>query len=755
MTKKLYSLVLLVISQSSLFSQSTGLTINGKVRDYNNNPLAYASISISTKGIGTISNNSGVFSIKVPANSDKDSLFISFLGYESRAFKISEINLSNDLIVKLIKKEVVLQEVIVKPIDPVELIRSAIAKIPENYYTQPHILNGFYRVDTKKGDQHVMLSEAVFDIYNAGYASTKSNQLRLLKMRAIQDEQASHGIDLGLKPKNIFAYDIIREIAKSDLFSKAGLKDHQFKLQRIINYNGIEAYEIGFDQKDGLKKSLYKGKIYLETHNLAFIAVEQFRSPKGISYAQYGDAGTRAILKLVGLNIDIRKDDITVKYNKYGDKWVLSNVRNYNVLNFKSNRAYYDFTGDILVDYVITGIDTAVTKEFSASETLGNNKFIEFQNTGNEKDFWKEYNIILADYNSDAIVKGIAASNESYNLKNKIEKELKKLPGDRQARVDSILSFFHRQGVFNGSALIKYNGQVLLNKSYGSADRENDLPVMGGTQFRIGSLTKTFTSLLIQQLVEEQKLALNDPIGKFIPDYIHKNVSIEQLLTHTSGIPNYLGNNEYLAQIMTREMTLKDIILKCCSDSLEFKSGDGFRYTNSGYLILAAVIETITHKTYGQVLNEKIFQPLRMNSSGFALDSINSKGYWYDKPEPAYKIKNTAGAGGIVSTTQDLLKWDEALYTDQLLPKEKIKGSFEPKAEYTDWDAYYGYGWMIDRKFFKQSKEHKIIYHPGTDFGYYSMFVRQPDKNNLIILLNNSGDFPRFDITDLILEEIN
>ena len=123
-----------------------------------------------------------------------------------------------------------------------------------------------------------------------------------------------------------------------------------------------------------------------------------------------------------------------VRYNKYGDKWVLSNVRNYNVLNFKSNRAYYDFTGDILVDYVITGIDTAVTKEFSASETLGNNKFIEFQNTGNEKDFWKEYNIILADYNSDAIVKAIAASNESYNLKNKIEKVLKKLPGDRQAK---------------------------------------------------------------------------------------------------------------------------------------------------------------------------------------------------------------------------------------------------------------------------------------------------------------------------------
>jgi CubicO group peptidase (beta-lactamase class C family) len=188
---------------------------------------------------------------------------------------------------------------------------------------------------------------------------------------------------------------------------------------------------------------------------------------------------------------------------------------------------------------------------------------------------------------------------------------------------------------------------------------------------------------------------------------------------------------------------------------LEFKSGDRFRYTNSGYLILAAIIETVTNQSYGQVLSEKIFIPLGMTASGFGPDSINSKGYWYDKPEPLYKIRNTAGAGGIISTTDDLLKWDEALYTDKLLSREKINELFDPKAEYTDWDAWYGYGWMIDRKLFLQSKNHKIIYHPGTDFGYYSMFVRQPDNNNLIILLNNSGDFPRFDMTDLILEEIN
>ena len=202
-------------------------------------------------------------------------------------------------------------------------------------------------------------------------------------------------------------------------------------------------------------------------------------------------------------------------------------------------------------------------------------------------------------------------------------------------------------------------------------------------------------------------------------------------------------------------MPLLEIVMKFCSDSLEFKPGSSFRYTNSGYLILAAIIENVTNKTYGQALKERIFEPLKMDNSGFGPDSINSKGYWYNKPEPVYKIKNVSGAGGITSTASDLLKWDEALYTNKLLPIDKINGLFEPRSEYVDWDAWYGYGWMIDRKLFNQSKKHTIIYHPGTDFGYYTMFVRQPDNRGLIILLNNSGDFPRFDIADLILNIIN
>jgi CubicO group peptidase (beta-lactamase class C family) len=753
MTKSAGLFLLCLVAQAALYGQQSTITLTGTILDSRNKPIPYASVGIPAKGIGTISNRHGAFYLKIPATIMHDTLIISSLGYNANKIVVSALDPSKPLITQLSENHIVMEEVVIKPLDPVALIRTAIGNIPRNYHNTPHATNGFYRIDTKKGNEHIMLSEAVFDVYNAGYGSSKKSQFRLTKMRSIQDEQASHGLDLGLKPKSIFDYDLVKEIADHDLFSKTGMKNHRFRLVRIIAYNGINAYEISFDQKEDVKESLFKGKLYLDVNDLAFIAIDMGRSPKGIAYAKYGDVGTRALMKLIGLHIDIQKDDISVRYKKFGNKWVLSSVRNDNVLKFKSNRAFYDFKADIRVDYIITGIDTAATA-FADKETLGNNKFIEYQADKEAKDFWKDHNIMLADYNSDTIAYAIRTRNATYDLKTKIEKRIKKLPKDKVLRIDSILSFFHANGNFNGMALIKHEGKVILRKGYGLADRERNLPVTDTTEFRIGSLTKSFTSLLIFQLALENKFSTHDSIGKFIPGYVHGHVTIADLLTHTSGIPNYTSRSDYLGEMLLAEMPLRDIITKYCSDSLEFKPGEGFRYSNSGYLILAAILETATGSSYEQLLNTRIFTPLKMTRSGFGTAG-NSRGYWYGQPEPVYDIKNVTGAGGIFSTADDLLKWDEALYTSQLMPVDKINDMFRPLAEYADWDAYYGCGWMIDKNLFGQSRKHTIIYHPGTDLGYYTMFVRQGDTNSLIVLLNNTGDFPRFDMTDLILEELN
>lgn len=753
MSNKLYTTLLFSVISICSFGQLQ--VFNGKITDEQNTPLSSVSIRLQKNGIGTISNQAGIFKLNVPQSFLQDTVLFSSIGYAAKKIAVSQLSSDKQNVILLNSKTQILEEVIVKPTDPITIIQTAINNIANNYLNTPHITHGFYRINTKKGNEYLMLSEAVFDILNYGYTSDKGNKFSLVKSRYIQDEEGIHGIDLGVKPKGLYDADIIKTITESEFLSKSGLKKHKFKLHKTIKYNDADTYVINFEPKEDSKESLYSGKIYIDKWSHAFVYIEYQRSEKGIQYAQYGDGATRAMLKLVGMKIDINGERHVASYQNFNGKWVLSAAKETHLWNFKNNRQFYDFPARIELDYIVTGIDTANTLVFDSKASVGNNKLIEFQHTETKTDFWKDYNILLPDYNSDSIAKILIAKKEASNIKKQVEKKLKGFPKDKSVRLDSIINFYYQKNAFNGSVLVKKNGKVILLKGYGLADKDANISATDTTQYRIGSLTKTFTSLLVMQLVAENKLSLQDTIGKYLPAYIHKHVTISQLLSHTSGIPSYTNDIEKMLSIMQKEQSLKDIITNLCSQPLEFESGSHFHYSNSGYTILAAIIETITGKEYGQVLSEKIFAPLSMTLTSFGKAPANSKAYYLGSLEPPYIIKNTAGAGGISSTVTDLLMWDEALKTDKLIPQTMLSQSFLSKAAYDDWDADYGFGWMLDKKMFGQSKSHKIIYHPGTDIGYYSMFVRQPDADNLIILLSNNGDFPRFDLTDLILDEIN
>ncbi len=755
MSNKLYTTLLLLLTNICSFGQQQATIINGKVTDEQNVPLLSVTIRLQKSGIGTISNQSGFFKINISQSFQQDTAIFSSIGYTSKKIAVSELSLDKINLIQLANRTEILQEVVVKPVDPLTIIEAAIKNIPNNYLNTPHVTHGFYRMNTKKGNEHLALSEAVFDIINYGYATSKGSDFNLIKNRYIKDEKGIYDLYYGVSPDQLYEADIVKKINSSDLLSKNGLKNHRFRLLRTIQFNNADTYVIAFDQKDDTKESLYTGKLYIDAETLAFVAVDYRRSDKGIQYAKVGNGSMRTLMKLMGVSIDINSESIFISYQKLNGKWLLSSVKNNTLLHCKSNRKFYDFPAKIQLDYVVTGIDTVNIQSFNTNDNSKSKKVIEFQKTDGSVDFWKDYNIILSDYNSDSIAKNIIAKNESFNIKNQVEKKLKSFPKEKSARIDSILSFFHQKGVFNGSVLIKKDGKVILSKGYGLADKEKNTNASDTTQYRIGSLTKTFTSLLVMQLIAENKLSLQDTIGKYLPAYVHKHITIQQLLTHTSGIPSYTNDMEKMLSVMSKEQTLRTIVSKLCSDPLEFVSGSQFHYSNSGYTILASIIETITGKEFGQVLNEKILTPLAMTQTSFGTNPTNSKGYYLGTLEPNYIIKNTAGAGGISSSVTDLLKWDEALKTDKLIPQTILSQAFLPRAAYDGWDADYGFGWMIDKKMFGQSKSHKIIYHPGTDIGYYSMFVRQPDTDNLIIMLSNNGDFPRFDLTDLILNEIN
>jgi CubicO group peptidase (beta-lactamase class C family) len=727
------------------------IVIEGVIKDSKQKKaLPYANIFLQKNYLGTISNQKGQFKIIIPEDKGNDSLVVSYIGYKTQSFCISESK--NPLVVVLEEDSATLNEVVITGYTAESIINRAIEKIPSNYFSQPYKFKGFYRVTSKKDNSYIHLSEAVFDIYQSKIDNLKQ-QFKLEKMRAIKDEKASKGIDLGLKPNGIYGFDIVNNDDEVELLNKEGLKLHKFKLEESEFINGEELYKISFDQKD-IKKSGYKGYMLIDKETFAFVYFNIQLSPKGVTYYKFGDASTRAIMKIVGINIDMSKNNYQIQYKRFGEKYYLNNVGNDATLTFKSNREHYNFKADTRVDYLITKIETENVKQFTSEETLGQGKFIEQQNSIYDVAFWKNYNIILPTSDFIEIASKLEANNKANDIKIKIEEQLNKLPKDKSIRVDSILSFYNNKNLFNGNILITSEGKIILEKSYNNAITDNKL----NSQFRIGSLSKTFTSMIIAQLVNENKMNYGDTIGKYLPNYSNGKVTISQLLSHQSGIPNFLANDIYLSKILTGKYPLEEVVSLFCSDTLEFESGSKFEYSNSNFVILSLIAEKIIGKDYGEILSQYIFKPLNMKDTyyGEIKDRENLvTAFLYGKPEPIYDAQNVGGAGGITSTASDLLKWSSALDNEQLLSKSKIEYILSQKAEYNDWDAYYGYGWMIDRYMFSASKKHKINYHPGTDFGFYSMFVKQPDLGITIILLNNTGEFPRFEITELILNELN
>jgi CubicO group peptidase (beta-lactamase class C family) len=767
--------VALLLAKISL-GQSTSITIiKGRiVNAISGEQVSYATISLQGHGINTMSNEKGDFILKVPVTSS-DSLLISHVGFQPRAIQQN----NSFLIIKLQPKTMELQEVVVKAPDALSLVKKAIERIPENYATRPYLMHGFYRLTGTEEKRIVHMSEAAFQIYNADYAR-KNKQVKLIKARVDKDLTAYNGNDefhFGTSPKGLLDIDIVSNANTTDIISENGIKQYQFTYEGITQYNGSEAHVIAFDQKDGIRKSLNQGRMIIDVQSLAFLQFSYRLSPKGIRYWSFPGA-PKLLMKLARLKIDMLQDSFQVTYQKYGDKYYLAHVQETTLWHIQGGKEHFELDPlRMRYNYLVTKVDTADVIPFESEELMRPRRFMEMTVRKNIKDsidpFWNEYNLILPEFDVDSAARIIHANNETLNYKGALEKRLSKIKGDKSVRIDSILEYYHKLNQFNGSALVEYEGKILYSKSFGPANKEKDIQNDLNTQFRIGSATKSFTATLIMQLAEQGKLSVTDTAGKFIKGYAHGNITIEQLLTHQSGIPNYTNNEDYLAKILLNRYTTTQLVKFFCSDSLEFIPGSAFNYSNSGYVVLAAIIERITGQTYATVLDEKIFRPAGMNQSFFGQSRTGNAGsskihdtilapsahmaigYVNGEPEISFPIENITGAGGISSTTGDLLLYNHALSAGTLLSATSMKSIFQPRVKWKEWDAEYGYGWMLDRGVFDAGTRHEIQYHPGTEPGFYAMMIRQPDKKITIILLNNTGEFPRFDIADLILNELN
>jgi CubicO group peptidase (beta-lactamase class C family) len=174
---------------------------------------------------------------------------------------------------------------------------------------------------------------------------------------------------------------------------------------------------------------------------------------------------------------------------------------------------------------------------------------------------------------------------------------------DKARQIDDLLSKYNEYGQFNGSALVAENGKIIFKKGFGQANMEWNIPNQPDTKFRLGSITKQFTAFLIVKLAEEGKIKLDVPITTYLPDYPKENgdkITIHHLITHTSGIPNYTSVPNFLKEKSRNPSSPEEFVKTFNKLSLDFKPGEKFSYSNSGYFLLGYIIEKITGKTYEQ-----------------------------------------------------------------------------------------------------------------------------------------------------------
>lgn len=298
-------------------------------------------------------------------------------------------------------------------------------------------------------------------------------------------------------------------------------------------------------------------------------------------------------------------------------------------------------------------------------------------------------------------------------------------------KIDDLLTAYTKLSRFNGTALVARQDKIIFEKGYGLSDAAHQTPNNLHTIFQIASITKQFTATVILKLIEQKKMALTDKLNKYYPDFPKgKDITIENLLTHTSGIFDY--THEDTVTHLDNEQKMMSFLKK---KKLDFIPGSDWNYSNSGYSILGFIIQKVSGITYEQAVRKYIFEPLQMSSSGFDFEHLINKekatGYavYNDSIKTVALYSDSAivfAAGAIYSTVEDLYKWHEGLQHYRI-----IKKTLMDKA-YTPFKKNYGYGWIID-----SVAGRRMLYHSGGISGFSSNLARIPEDGICIVLLNN------------------
>ncbi|WP_227006282.1 serine hydrolase domain-containing protein [Rufibacter latericius] len=317
-------------------------------------------------------------------------------------------------------------------------------------------------------------------------------------------------------------------------------------------------------------------------------------------------------------------------------------------------------------------------------------------------------------------------------------------------QLDSVFKHFHKRRGFNGTVLVTKYDKVIYKNAFGLADFYKKDSLTVETAFQLASVSKQFTAMAIMMLKEDEKLSYDDSVQQYFPDFPYHGITIRQLLTHQSGLSNYTYFSDKLWPDRNKNLTNQDVVNLMVAHRPQpyYPPNTHFDYSNTGYSLLASIVEKVSEMPFASFLRERIFEPLEMKHTFTYSPDVATLTGKIATGHTRFRQKRTSdyldtvlGDKGIYSTVDDLYKWDQALYTQKLVSKETLEEAFtgsilnKKKKQTED----YGFGWRIR----PLENGDTAVYHGGLWHGFSSYLLRNPKEHSALIILSNlpNGSF--------------
>jgi CubicO group peptidase (beta-lactamase class C family) len=312
---------------------------------------------------------------------------------------------------------------------------------------------------------------------------------------------------------------------------------------------------------------------------------------------------------------------------------------------------------------------------------------------------------------------------------------------DKASAVAALFREYDQPNVPGASVLVVRHGKVLYKRAFGMANLEDQVAATTATNYRLASVTKQFTAMSIMILAERGKLSYDSKLTDFFPDFpaYGKQITIRHLLTHTSGLADYEDLMPASVTVPLRDKQVLEL-LKTQRETV-FPPGARFSYSNSGYAMLALIVEKASGESFAQFLKKNIFAPLGMKGTVAyeqGISTVGRRAYGYTPDAAGFRrhdqslTSSVLGDGGIYSSVEDLYKWDQALYTERLVRRETIERAFTPAVKSDHEGASYGFGWFVENYRGLDS-----VWHYGSTVGFRTAIMRFPAQQFTVVVLVN------------------